>query len=257
MYPICLIKSYIHLTYELILNFSKNAFWKYFLNLSIRPFRLFYVIYNDIIFLSNNCYNETVPIKEREKENEVVFIKDSIYYLNTLLNYKLRTEKLDSVILEDLIKEIRLSEGKITCLCDQISSNQFNKPRPSIFQDNVPMIKDSNYESMKFTLSLIERLADSNKVIKLIVSLHHLPYYLNYPKLLIPYFKNFNLKQFSKALKKFHFMHTDYHPSLTGKKLNLMVQKLFLKFRLINKLLPETSISNSSIISSSSMSNSS
>jgi hypothetical protein len=253
LYPFCLIKTYIHLSYELINNFSKMAFYSYLMELLIRPIRLIYIIYYDLVILLNKSFEDSVTI-EKPKENDIIFIKEGIYFLHTLFEYKLKTEKKKIIRVDEMINEIYISKCSISKLKEYKNAKSliYSRAQSIIDQEKSFSTKENSTDIMRFTLNLIDRLTDPNKNVNIYVAIHHLPYKLNYDSNIIPYFKYSSLKSFSKALNRFHFLNSFFHPTLTTKKLNLLINKIFLKIRIMNTLAPEQSdsesASNSSIL---------
>lgn len=243
LYPLCLIKSYLHLTYEIIFNFSKKAFLRYLFEMAVRPFRLIYIIYYDVQFLITHSYAESAT-KEKLKENNTVFLKEAVYFLNTLLLYKIKSDKNSRVNLEEIVKDIKATNGMISLLKERFTKGVYTAVRPSMIGNDLNTsfgMKDTTSDLVKSCLKIAESLADSNQIIDITVSIHNLPYEINYSPLEESLFKHYNFGQQSKALSKFHFLHSDYHPTLTAKKMRLMINKLLIKLKVINRLMPSSS----------------
>lgn len=244
-YPMALAKSYIHSVYDGWSSFSANMILYTCLYGLRRPFELLYYIFMDVTSFWKYCYVENDEQNEVEKKF-FKMPKESIKYLRSIFEQKHRQRKKTipvSEIYEKINQEKKLFGASTFINLNASGSNALPIKDSNILSasNNASLSVDivhrnDLYQSVK---SLCEKLMDKDEFIDVERGLVLLPKRIKYSAHFIEGIHSLNMKQMLKGLRKYFFMNSVNNPIYSYRKLQQMIYKILIKFKMIIQMVPE------------------
>lgn len=239
-YPFALSKSYLHSLYDGWATFNPKTIHLMLFFSCRRPFELLYYILADVITFWKYCYVENEEINELEKKF-FKMPKESIKFIRSIFELKHRQRKKTIPVGEvyERINQDKKMFGQNTMINFNFSgsvSNAYYSLNNS--NSNVGEIKIRNeiYQSVR---SLCEKLMDKDEFIDIERGLVLLPKRIKYSNHFIEGIHSLNIKQTLKGLRKYFFMNSVNNPIYSYRKLQQMIYKILIKFKMIIQMVPE------------------
>ena len=245
-FPLALIKSYIFSIKENWVNININMIPTATFYGLRRPFDLLYYIIADVISFWKYCYVETEDINEVEKKL-FKMPKESIKFLRNIFEIKYKQKKKKIAISEiyDIINQDKKNfiQNKTHIYSNGLKENlnasmnnlhSFNNNMNLLILD--PKLRAELYISIK---SLCDKLVDKDEFIDIERALLLLPQRIKYSGHFIGGIHSLNMKQILKGLRKYFYINSINNPIYSYRKLQQMIYKILIKFKLIIQMIPE------------------
>ena len=248
-FPFALTKSYVHSIYDGWTNFSAKSTHTTLFYAFIRPFELLGYILVDVTSFWKYCYVENKEDTESEKKN-FKMPKESIKYLRTIFELKIKQRK-KIVHVSEIYEKIN-QEKKL------IGANSFINLNASVTGSNTLLTNSNNFtinvsnnnlsvsgdlktrnELYLSVKNLCEKLMDKDEFIDIDRSSLILPKRIKYSEHFIDGINSLNMKQMLKGLRKYFFMNSVNNPIYSYRKLQQMIYKILIKFKMIIQMIPE------------------
>ena len=236
VYPFVLIKSFFYTFYYESNN--TNLICK-ILQLLKRPFSLIYYFFEDLYIYWTLVYKE--PVVNNEKLRKQNIAKEYILALRKILiNFKFQKKKR-IIPIQELYFKLRLIEKKKNNIMQESSPISSGSLSPQ--KNNSLTIFSITYneqlnakETMK---TLISKIVDNEGYIDIDRTLLLLPYRVNYSE---KFFKNLNyinIRIFQRGISKYLFQDSGLNQFYSFKKLLLLINKIYIKFKLMYHYVPK------------------
>ena len=240
VYPFALIKSII---YSLYYDSNNTGTVEKIFILIIRPLYLIYYFLEDLFIFWKLVYKK--PVVNNEKLIKQKIAKEYILALRkVLIKFKFKQKKRIIPIHELYLKLILIEKKKTTGINESspISSGSFS-PIPNKFnRQSILTINSSSYheqlnakETMK---TLISKIVDNEGYIDIDRSLLILPFRVNYSEKFLKNLNYINIRIFQRGITKYFFQGQVFNQVYSYKKLQLLLRKLLIKFKLIYHYVP-------------------
>ena len=240
VYPFALIKSII---YSLYYDSNSTGTMEKIFILVKRPLTLIYYFLEDLFIFWKLVYKK--PVINNEKLIKQKIAKEYILALRkVLIKFKYKQKKR-IIPIHELYLKLRLIEKKKLPGINEsspISSGSFS-PSPNKFnRQSILTFNSSSYheqlnakETMK---TLISKIVDNEGYIDIDRTLLILPFRVNYSESFLKNLNYINIRIFQRGITKYFFKGQVFNQVYSYKKLQLLVRKLLIKFKLIYHYVP-------------------
>ena len=237
VYPFVLIKSICYTCfYE---SNNDNFFFKIFIFIK-RPFSLIYYFFEDLYIYWTLVYKEPVVNDEKLKKQKIA--KEYILALRKILiNFKFKKKKR-IIPIQELYLKLRLIEKKRNNIMHEsspISSGSLSPQKNNNSLTIYSLTYNEQLNAKETMKTLISKIVDIEGYIDIDRTLLLLPYRVNYTE---NFFKNLNyinIRIFQRGITKYLFQDAAFNQFYSFKKLLLLINKIFIKFKLMYHYVPK------------------
>ena len=237
VYPFVLIKSICYTCfYE---SNNDNFFFKIFIFIK-RPFSLIYYFFEDLYIYWTLVYKEPVVNDEKLKKQKIA--KEYILALRKILiNFKFKKKKR-IIPIQELYLKLRLIEKKRNNIMHEsspISSGSLSPQKNNNSLTIYSLTYNEQLNAKETMKTLISKIVDIEGYIDIDRTLLLLPYRVNYSE---NFFKNLNyinIRIFQRGISKYLFQDAGLNQFYSFKKLLLLINKIFIKFKLMYHYVPK------------------
>lgn len=257
VYPFAYLKSIVYLIYEDCVSINKRPFGKGLLSIIIIPFRLLIFFYEDLFLFW--CLVFKKPTDQDEKNKKKIISGQYILALRKVLIKLKFKEKKKIISIHELYIKLGLVTKKIQSKYSiqkgknedvySISSKLNNNSNHttiirSIVTSNDSVLSKTSFsdndrqyakETMKY---LIDKIVDVDGFVDIDRTLIILPFRVKYSQAFLRDINFTNVRVLQRGLRKYFFLNDETNQAYTYKKLQLLIFKLLIKFKLIYKFIP-------------------
>ena len=256
IYPFALIKSIYHSIYE-----SSNyfCFYETILIFIQRPFSLFFYFCQDLYIFWTLVYKQPINISEDKIMTNQKIAKEYILALRKVLTRFKYKEKKRIISRKELYFKLGLDKKNNLTLNTISNSTPNNNNNNNNINFNTSSPKSSNSPSpinkhtLHFTITnyneqlnaketmktLINKIVDDEGYIDIDRTFIILPFRIQYSEQFLRYLNFFSVRIFKKGVSKYFFKTNSSNIDYLFKKLQLMINKLWIKFKIIYTFLPK------------------
>ena len=240
VYPFVLIKSII---YSYYFDSSNMEFLDKFFILIFRPFSLIYYFLEDLYIFWTLVYKN--PVINNENVIKQKIAKEYILALRkVLIKFKYKQKKRIIPINELYIKLRLIEKKKNTGINDSspLSSGSLS-PSPNKYnrQSIITLNSSSFHEQLNAKIrmkALISKITDNEGYIDIDRTLLILPFKVNYSETFLTNLNYINIRIFQRGITKYLFQREIFNQVYSYKKLQFLINKLLIKFKLIYHFVP-------------------
>lgn len=258
VYPFAYLKSIVSLIYEDGVSINKRTFGKGLISIITIPLRLLFFFFEDLFLFW--CLVFKKPTDQDEKNTKKIISGQYILALRkVLIKLKFKDKKKIIPINELYIKlglitkrsnsKYTIQKGKnedMYSISSKLNNNSNHTSIiPSIVTSNESVISKTSFsdydrqyvkETMKY---LIDKIVDVDGFVDIDRTLTILPFRVKYSQAFLKDINFTNVRVLQRGLRKYFFLNDETNQVYTYKKLQLLIYKLLIKFKLIYKFIPK------------------
>ena len=239
IYFFAVIKTIIFIIYYNTKSFQNKTFFGKILVINLIPFKLIYYFIEDLIIYWKLVYKMPIEKKNNEKKNKLT--KDFILALRkVLIKFKYKQKK-KIISLEELYLKLGLLDSNRKSLkflhenmISPSSRNSINNNKHFLNMYN--SITNNHEEQLikkNMMKNLINKIIDDEEYIDIDRTLLILPYKVIYDEKFFENLYYMNIRIYLKGIRKYFFNNNAFNQVYSYKKLNFLIYKLLIKFKLI------------------------